>query len=195
MFKAQKLRPIFLCLSLSLTAGWLAGQAVMLPLSWQQSAQAEADKKATADKQPGTAQAITTLLPVKKDISIKGLEKYKTISIIAREHGEEVNYSGVPLRDMLPEMIPELKIETEKDWKAITPLELVMEIKGADGYVGLVTVPELAFNTGGDRYVLATQQEGKPSADGVHLICKMDEARIRWVKEVVSLQIRSLSKQ
>jgi hypothetical protein len=100
--------------------------------------------------------------------------------------GKRVKFTGVPLRAMLAEMIPQFKLETMAQWKALARQELVMEVTGDDGYPGLVTALELAINTSGDRLVLATLCDGKPLDSAVQLICKMDEERVRWVRQIVS---------
>jgi hypothetical protein len=99
--------------------------------SWLQPAQAASDQ-ATSDQAP-------TLLPAIKAISQKGLGQYKPVSVTIEENGREVKYSGVPLRLMLAEMVPEIKLETMPEWKALSRKELIMEVKGDDGYPGLVT--------------------------------------------------------
>ena len=78
------------------------------------------------------------------------------------------------------------------DWKALAKKELVMEVLGDDGYPGLVTAAEVAINESGDRYILATEENGKPIANGVRMICKLDEFHVRWVHSIVSLRIATI---
>jgi len=141
-----------------------------------------------------TDQAATEL-PVSKAISLEALKKYKQISIDVETEGKKVRFSGVPLRVILGEMVPELNLENMPGWKALSRQELVMEALGSDGYPGLITATELAINKSGDRFLLATERDGKPNEFGVQLICKMDEARTRWVREVASLRVVSLAKK
>lgn len=126
-----------------------------------------------------------------KTISVGALEKYKTISITVKEKDNDVTYTGVPLRDLLADMVPDLKLDSMPEWKTLSRRELVMEIKGSDGFPALVTATDLAINKAGDRFVLATQKDGKKIEAGVHLICKMDEVRVRWIREVASLRVVS----
>jgi hypothetical protein len=142
-----------------------------------------------------TDQTTTTELPVSKAISPENLKKYEQISITVETEGKKIKYSGVPLRVILGEMMPELNLTEMPGWKALSKQELVMEVLGSDGYPGLVTGTELAINKSGDRYLLATERDGKPNESGIQLICRMDEARTRWVREVVSLRVVTVAKK
>jgi hypothetical protein len=133
--------------------------------------------------------ATTTQLPVSKAISSAALKKYEQVSVTVEADGKKVSYSGVPLRAILADMVPELNLNTMPGWKSLSKQELVMEVLGSDGYPGLVTGTEIAINKSGDRFLLATQRDGKPNESGIQLICRMDEARTRWVREVVSLRV------
>lgn len=128
-------------------------------------------------------------LPLSKSISTTALAAYKSITISVEEKGKKVRYSGVPLRTLFAEMLPQLKIDSMPDWKALSFKELVIELKGDDGYPGLVTATEMAINTDGDRFLLATERNGKPIETGVQLVCKADPEHVRWVRQVVSLRI------
>ncbi len=145
-----------------------------------------ASANAEAEKAAGT-------LPVSKAVSMKSLADYKTISItIKDDKNKKIKYSGVPLRTLFKEMVPDIKMDTMPDWKALSRQELVMEVKGDDGYPGLVTAIELATNPEGDRFVLATTCDGKPIEKGLQLICKTDEYHVRWVRQVVNLRVVAL---
>ena len=139
--------------------------------------------------------AMTTQMPVSKAVSIKSLEKQETITISVTEEGKESKYTGVPVRVLLAEMLPEFKLDVMPEWKRLTRQELVMEVVGDDGYAGLVTATDLAINKAGDRFLLATQKDGVAVKSGVQLICKMDEARVRWIRGVVSLRLLSVAKK
>lgn len=145
-----------------------------------------------AQRSPVYARENARVTSVVKPISVKELEPFKSISISVDEDGKAVKYDGVPLRDLFKVMMPKVKIETMPDWKALARLDLVMEVKGADGYPGLVTAVELAMNANGDRFILATRREGKPIESGVQLVCREDEYHVRWVKEAVQLRLESL---
>jgi hypothetical protein len=131
---------------------------------------------------------------VSKDISMSALEKYSSIDIsvqapTAGDDKKEMRFSGVPLRTIVSDMVPDLKLESMPEIKTAAKRELVVEIKGADGYPALIPVEDIAINSKGDRFVLATHQDGKLIEPGPQLICKMDEAKTRWVHEVVSLRV------
>jgi hypothetical protein len=181
MFCASSIRQAVLILTIMGVTTCAISQTGGQQFLWLQAALAE----------PAVTQ---TQLPVSKTISLKALEKYTSISVTVEEEGKEVKYTGVPLRTLLSEMIPELKLDTMPGWKALSRQELVMEVKGDDGYPGLVPAIDVAINKSGDRFVLATHKDGKPIEAGVHLICKMDEARTRWVRQAVSVRVVALPK-
>jgi hypothetical protein len=190
MFSTDNFRAIILFLSILFIAIWTmegpcTKQSSGLQSSWLQSAQAASDQ-ATSDQ-------AATQLPAIKAISQKALEKYQPMSVTIEEAGKEVKYSGVPLRVMFAEMVPEIKLDTMPEWKALSRKELIMEVKGDDGYPGLVPAIDLAINKAGDRFILATHRDGKPIESGVQLICKRDEAHTRWVRQVVSLRVLAVA--
>jgi hypothetical protein len=137
----------------------------------------------------------STEISASKTISFKALEQYTPISVTLEEDGKQVTYTGVPLRVLLAEMVPDVKLESMPGWKALSRRELVMEVTGDDGYPGLVTAIEIAINKSGDRFVLATHRDGKPIDSGVRLICRMDEARTRCVRQLVSLRVVTVAKK
>jgi hypothetical protein len=126
-------------------------------------------------------------------IALADLRKYPHTTIEAEEKGIKVEYSGVPLRLLLAEMLPDCKLDSMPEWKALTKRELVMELKGDDGFPSLVTITEIAINKSGDRFIIATEKDGKPLDVAPQLICKIDEARTRCVRNVVALKIVSLA--
>ena len=129
-------------------------------------------------------------VPVSRAISRDAmLKSYKPITVTVEEDGKKVKYTGVPLRVVFADMLPEYKIQSMPQWKELARKNLVVEVVGSDGYPGLVTALELAMNADGDRFILATDRNGKPNEKGVQLICKMDQAHVRWVREIVSLRV------
>ncbi len=122
-------------------------------------------------------------------VSLKQLEKYKSISVSAEENGKTVKFDGIPLRTLLKELLPQYNLDEMKDWKEIARNRYVMEASGSDGYPGLVTALEVAMNKTGDRYILATHRDSKLIESGPQLVCKSDQAKARWVREVVLLRI------
>ncbi|HEY9775548.1 MAG TPA: hypothetical protein V6C81_17410 [Planktothrix sp.] len=139
--------------------------------------------------------AQATTYPVSKVISREALTKYKHVDVSVKENDKDVTYSGVPLRELLAEMVPETKLDVMPGWKELARKELVFEAKGTDGYPGLVTALEVAMNKDGTSYVLATERESKPLEFNVQLICSHDQAHTRWVKDVVSLRVVSVSEK
>jgi len=152
-----------------------------------------AESSSSKDSTSGKKSA--TLTPeVSKAISQKLLEKYSTISITIQEDGKEVKYTGVPLRVILAEMVPDIKMDNMPDWKGLARRELVLEVMGDDGFPGLATATEVAINQAGDRYLLATHKDGKLIESGVRLVCKLDEHRVRWIRGAVSVRVVSILK-
>lgn len=124
-----------------------------------------------------------------KAISFSELEKYKSITVTADDGGADVKYEGVPLRALIPELMPDADFDSMKGRKALSQKKLVAELTGDDGYPGLVTTLDIATNKDGDRFILATKRDGKQIDGGPQLICRLDTARTRWVREVVQLRI------
>jgi hypothetical protein len=125
-------------------------------------------------------------------IVLADLRKYPQTTIEVEDKGIKVKYSGVPLRVLLAEMLPDCKIDSMPEWKALTKRELVLELKGNDGFPSLVTATEVAINKSGDRFLIAVEKDGMPLDVAPQLICKMDEAKTRCVRDIVSLKIVSL---
>ena len=135
---------------------------------------------------------------VHKDVSMSALGKYGSIDISVQDpttdgnDKKEIKYTGVPLKTILSEMVPDIKLESMPEIKTAAKRELVVEVKGADGYPALIPVADIILNRLGDRFLLATHKDGKLIESGPQLICKMDQAKTRWVREVVSLRVVGL---
>jgi hypothetical protein len=149
---------------------------------------------------PGAATAIDQKIfqTVHKDVSMSALGKYGSIDICVQDpttegnDKKEMKYTGVPLKTILSDMVPDIKLETMPEIKSAAKRELVVEVKAADGYPALIPVADIALNRLGDRFLLATHEDGKLIESGPQLICKTDQAKTRWVREVVSLRVVGL---
>jgi hypothetical protein len=151
--------------------------------------------ESSSSKEATSGNKSATLNPeVSKAISQKLLEKYSTISITIQEDAKEVKYTGVPLRVILAEMVPDIKIDNMPDWKGLARRELILEVMADDGFPGLATATEVAINQAGDRYLLATHKDGKLIESGVRLVCKLDEHHVRWIRDAVSVRVVSILK-
>jgi hypothetical protein len=139
-----------------------------------------------------TAEEATIQILANKTISKETLSKFKTISVKFEQDGKEVTYTGVPLRTLLSDSLPDLKLDSMPEWKDLARREVIMEVRGEDGYPGLVTALEVATNKYGDRFIIATEKDGAALDSAPQLICKMDTARTRWVHQVVSLRVLSI---
>lgn len=139
------------------------------------------------------AEPAAQIATMTKEISPESLKKYSSIMVKVNEDGKDKLFKGVPLRTLLKEMLPG-SLASMPDWKALAKKTLVMEVLGDDGYPGLVTAAEVAINESGDRFILATEENGKPIATGVRMICKLDEFHVRWVHSIASLHIKGIQK-
>ena len=126
------------------------------------------------------------------EISPKQLEKFATSVIDVDDNGARVQYKGVALRNIVKEMAPSVSIDLMPEWKKLSRLELIVEVKGDDGFPALITATEVAINKSGDKFVLATERDGKTFENSPQLICKDDSARVRWIRKVVSVRITSV---
>jgi WD40 repeat protein len=127
--------------------------------------------------------------PISKSISREALGKFTRISVNVSEQGKNVNYSGAPLRDLLKEQIA--AIDSMSDWKKLAKQKIILEVLGKDGFPALISAVEVATNQSGDRFILATESDGKPT-EGVRLICPNDEHHVRWVRDCVTLRLVSV---
>ena len=133
-------------------------------------------------------------LQAQKEINTGMLAKYQQIPVTVNWQGKKTKYNAVPLRALFKEMLPDIPIDTMPDWKALSKKELLLEVKGSDGYPGLVTATEMAINTSGDKFILVSKHNDKSGKDEVDMICKGDEERVRWVRDVASMRIFCVAK-
>ena len=120
-------------------------------------------------------------------ISVQALSKYKTQSVTVKEQGKKMSYLGVSLRSLLAEQIA--GIDTMADWKKLAKDRLVVEVLGADGFPALITATELAMNSSGDKFILATICNGTPLTEGIKLVCPSDDHHVRCVRQVQSMRL------
>lgn len=133
------------------------------------------------------AQTNVPLTAEKTAITTKSLAEYKTQSVVAKDHDKESKYSGVSLRSLVAKQVP--GIDSMSDWKNLAKDRLVIEVTGSDGFPALIPATELAMNQSGDKFLLATECDGKAIADGIRLICPQDEHHVRWVRQVESMRL------
>lgn len=135
-----------------------------------------------------------TRFPVSKPISQSEIAKYKTVSVTVDENGISVPYEGVPLRTLVSELIPNSDIDSVKGRKELARKKLVAEVTGEDGYPALIAAHEIAIDTDGERFILATRRDGKPLESGPQLVCNLDGVHTGWVTDVVQIRIVAVPK-
>jgi hypothetical protein len=132
-------------------------------------------------------------IPASRTISKETLAKYKTISITVEENDKKATYTGVPVREILAEEIP--TIDSMPEWKKLARRALILKFTAEDGFPALIAATEIATNKSGDRFLLATECDGKAIEGGIRLICPRDEHHVRWARQITSLKFISLQKQ
>jgi hypothetical protein len=148
----------------------------------------------TAPTEPTLAEAARAeSIPARRSISNATLAKYKTISVAVEENGKTNTYIGVPVRTILAEEIP--AIDSMPEWKKLARRALVLKFTAEDGFPALIAATEIATNKSGDRFLLATECDGKAIEGGIRLICPKDEHHVRWARQITSLKFISLEKQ
>lgn len=133
-------------------------------------------------------------LPTKRPIACKDITPDNSITITAVWQGKKDKYTGVPLRSFFKEMTS-IPIETMANWKELSRYELIMEAVGKDGYPGIISATELAMNKTGDKFVLFTKHDEQTGTDTVNLVCKGDEYRVRWVRDIAYLRVVAIPRE
>jgi len=123
---------------------------------------------------------------ISKPISKDSLSKIASISVTVQEQGKTVKYSGVPLRALLKEEVS--AIDEMPEWKKLAKQKIMLEVLGKDGFPALMSAVEVATNQSGNRFVLATEEDGKPM-ESIKLICPNDEHHTRWVRDCEELKL------
>ena len=141
--------------------------------------------------------AVASLLQVSygsshKELSAVDFAKLPVVEIEAIDHGQLHCYRGIAVRD-----VPALVGVPLGDDKLRGPnLALAVRVRAADGYVAAFGLAE--FNPAFREHdiLLVDTQDGKPlpdSAGPVRFVCPGDKRGGRWVRQVISMEVISLS--
>jgi DMSO/TMAO reductase YedYZ molybdopterin-dependent catalytic subunit len=110
------------------------------------------------------------------------------VEVRVTENGQQVTYSGVPLRVVLNQ-----KLSASPSMAALRALaDRVLVISAPDGYQAAVSAAAVAMDPKGERYLLALERDGKPLGDEqgpVKLIVPGDSERVRWVRNVSAVDL------
>jgi hypothetical protein len=134
---------------------------------------------------PDPIAATSEALPFDPD-SWKATEKAK---VEVTEGGRKVIYAGVPLRVVLGDRVK----EGQGAMRALRDLsDAVLLVRAEDGYRVAVSAAAVAMDAQGERYLLATERDGKPLDERqgpVRLIVPGDAQHVRWVRMVKGVDL------
>ena len=119
--------------------------------------------------------------------------KASTIEVKVMERGEAVIYKGVPLRSLLADRL--------KGPNAMADLrglaDSVLVVRASDDYQAAISAAEVAMDESGQKYLLATQRDGKPLDDKqgpVKLLVPGDPQHVRWVRMISAVDLVKMPK-
>jgi hypothetical protein len=115
------------------------------------------------------------------------------VTIRVVERGQEVSYSGVPLRTLLVGATGEKTAMPKLRELA----DAVILVHAEDGYQAALSAAEVVMDTKGERYILALERDGKAleaSHGPVRLIVPADSEHVRWVRMVSAVDLIRLPK-
>ena len=134
------------------------------------------------------------------DLAIESLpfdpDSWKTrprVEVKVAERGQPVVYSGVPLATALGP-----KLKADAPMSALRGLaDSVLLVRAEDGYQAAVSAAAVAMDRKGERFLLALERDGRPLDKGqgpVRLIVPGDPEHVRWVRQVVAVDLVRLPK-
>jgi DMSO/TMAO reductase YedYZ molybdopterin-dependent catalytic subunit len=149
---------------------------------------------ASADSTPSATTAavleVTGEVPHPLRLSAEDLERLPRASVHTKDHeGRDVAYSGVALAEVL--RLAGVPTGAELKGAALAKYAVV---GAADGYRAVFALPELSPDFTDVVVLLADRRDGKPlsSSEGpLRLVVPGDKRQARWVRQVVSLTVRS----
>jgi DMSO/TMAO reductase YedYZ molybdopterin-dependent catalytic subunit len=122
--------------------------------------------------------------------SVEDLAHLPRTSVHAKDHdGRDVEFSGVALAEVLK--VAGVPVGAELKGAALAKYVVV---NAADGYRAVFALPELSPDFTAVVVLLADRRDGKPlsSSEGpLRLVVPGDKRQARWVRQVVSVAIRS----
>ena len=149
---------------------------------------------ASVDPKPsaaaGSALQVAGEVPQSLRLSLDDLARLPRTSVHTKGHdGEDVEFSGVALAEVLRRA----GVPTGAELKGAALAEYVM-VSAMDGYRAVFALPELSPDFTDVVVLLADRRNGKPlsSSEGpLRLVVPGDKRQARWVRQVVSLIVRS----
>lgn len=115
------------------------------------------------------------------------------VEVKVMEGGEAVTYKGVPLRSLLADRL--------KGPNAMADLrnlaDSVLVVRASDDYQAALSAAEVAMDESGQKYLLATERNGKPldpKQGVVKLIVPGDPQHVRWVRMVSGVDLVRMPK-
>ncbi len=110
----------------------------------------------------------------------------------ASAHSNTFTFEGNELRDVL-----RLAGVTPVDSLRGAHLRRVVVLVGADGYAAVIALSDLDVSIGNRRVVLVDREDGKPlppERGPRRIIIEGDHRPTRWVRQVVRIEVRDVSK-
>lgn len=121
------------------------------------------------------------------------IQKASQVELKVTEGGEAVTYKGVPLRSLLADRL--------KGPNAMADLrnlaDSVLVVRASDDYQAAISAAEVAMDESGQKYLLATERNGKPldpKQGVVKLIVPGDPQHVRWVRMVSGVDLVRMPK-
>ena len=138
---------------------------------------------------PAQTSSVRIIGPKTITLSVQDLAGMKRVTVKATSHGKESTYEGVAMREILTRAGVAPSADLRGD-----ALALAVIVTGADGYRAVYGLAE--FDPGfTDRVsILADRQDGAPlSAEEApfQLILTGEKRAARWVRQVVSIEVRA----
>jgi DMSO/TMAO reductase YedYZ molybdopterin-dependent catalytic subunit len=145
---------------------------------------------------PGSSARVETALQVGGEVphalrlSAADLARLPRTSVRAKDHdGKEAEFTGVALAEVL--RLAGAPTGAELKGAALAKY---LVVSAADGYRAVFALPELSSDFTDAVVLLADRRDGKPlsSAEGpLRLVVPGDKRQARWVRQVLSLTVRS----
>ncbi len=121
------------------------------------------------------------------------IQKASQVEVKVMEENEAVTYKGVPLRSLLADRL--------KGPNAMADLrnlaDSVLVVRASDDYQAALSAAEVAMDESGQKYLLATERNGKPldpKQGVVKLIVPGDPKHVRWVRMVSGVDLARMPK-
>ena len=120
-------------------------------------------------------------------LALADLAKLPHASVHASAHGDDADWDGVPLIELL-------KSAGAPSGETLRgpALALYVRVRAADGYRAVFALGEIDPSVGGETAILADRKNGKPIDDQegpLRMIVPGDKRPARWVRQVVAIDL------